>query len=331
MAVGGVDAALLPAALREAPADLAADVAPAAPLSPEVMFRDEFELAHSAPPKTEPELLQAKREARQDLRQAKRTLRREKNEANPERGQVIQKRAAVREARQDFRAAKRELEAARSGGLNEDAFTPAPARPTPTPVPTPTQTPVPVEPGLPQPANGLTLGRTLPNISQLTPAGAEDGGYANALANCGPASVAMLSRGQMNRFLDGKPVQGMSDAELIMRLGAHGQTDAEGTSPNGIVAMGEALNMQTSSLQGGFNQEYYDSVLAQGGSVVANGALERDGELFGHYVTVSAKTDDGRYMVNDPWNNETVFMSAAQLDTYLKSNPVNGGWSVGLI
>jgi hypothetical protein len=287
------------------------------------MFPDGFHLAAPGAAVAEPELVQAKLDARQELREARRDLRHERAEANPDPNQLIRKRAALREARQDFREARRELRQARSGGFAEDTFTAAPARQGPAPVA--------VDPAQQHPGNGLALGKTLPNISQLHPAGAENGGYTNGDMNCGPAAMAMISRGQMNRMLDGKPVKGMTDSELIMRLGAHGQTDAEGTSPNGIVAMGEALGMQTSSRQGGLDTQYYDSVLAQGGSVVANGALERDGQLFGHYVTVSGKDAQGLYVVNDPWTNKTFHWSASQLDAFLRSNPVNGGWSIGVI
>jgi len=260
--------------------------------------------------------------ARQDLRAAKRELRHARNESGPQ-GKVDRMVAHqdVRAARQDLAAAK-EAAATEAAGLpgSRDTFTGA----------APPSLVLDVLRGEAGPGRGLALGHELPAISQLHPEG-EAEGYSNAEMNCGPAAMAMVARGIPGGMLDGKPVAQMSDAELINRLGAHGQTNAEGTSPNGVIAMAEQMGMATSSRMGGFDAAYYDSVLAQGGTVVANGARDIEGQLAGHFVVVTAKTADGNYLVNDPWSGRTETYTPAQLDAFLLANPVNGGVSIGMV
>jgi len=180
------------------------------------------------------------------------------------------------------------------------------------------------------PGNGLALGRQLPAISQLNPRG-NDGTYTNADMNCAPAAMAMIARSIPGLTLDGHPVSQIPDAALINRLGKHGQTDAQGTSPNGVIAMAEQLGLSTSARRGGLDTNYVDSILAQGGSVVANGAYNINGELAGHFVTVSARTPDGNYLVNDPLLGRSVVYTPAELDAFLRRNPVNGGVSIGVV
>jgi len=249
--------------------------------------------------------------ARHDLRAARRDLRHARNESGLE-GKVDRM-----VARQDIRDAKQNLAQAKEAAA-ADTFAGA-ARPG-------SLAGGPVDAGV----AGQALGQQRPAISQLDPAGKEDG-YSNARLNCAPTAMAMVARGIPGGMLDGKPIAQMSDAELINRLGAHGQTDGGGTSPNGVIAMAEDLGLTTSTRGGGFDPAFYDSVLAQGGSVIANGARDIDGQLAGHFVTVTARTADGNYLVNDPWSGRTETYTPAQLNAFLLSNPTNGGVSIGVV
>ena len=272
------------------------------------------------------------RAAKADLRQAK---------AIPE--GTGGRRREIRQARREVRAAKAELAAADSGG---GAIRPAGLQAAPGASTVDTFAAGGRPPGAAVldddafdapdvvhgqgPGNGLALGRQLPAISQLNPGG-DDGTYTNADMNCAPAAMAMIARSIPGLTLDGHPVSQIPDAALINRLGKHGQTDQNGTSPNGVIAMAEQLGLSTSARRGGLDTNYVDSILAQGGSVVANGAYNINGELAGHFVTVSARTPDGNYLVNDPLLGRTVVYTPADLDAFLRRNPVNGGVSIGVV
>jgi hypothetical protein len=246
-----------------------------------------------------------------DLSDARHDLRVARRHSGPE------ARADRREARAEIEAAKAELDAALAGG---EAVAADPA----------VVTPPEIDDAPPQ-DNGLALGKTLPNISQLKPNGLAHG-YTNGEMNCAPTSMAMIARGlPPDTLLDGKPIGQMPDAELINRLGRIGDTDEQGTSANGVIAMAEELGLSTSTRQGGLDMEYYDSVLAAGGSVIANGAYpDEHGEAVGHFVTVTAKTNDGNYVVNDPRFGESFVVTPRQLDEFLRSNTVHGGISIGV-
>lgn len=174
----------------------------------------------------------------------------------------------------------------------------------------------------------IVLGGTLPAIDQQTPDG--NGRYLNGNANCGPTSMAMIARADPSATIDGVPVSSMTDEQLVMALGMAGGTGRSGTSPNGEIAMADALGYQTASALGGFHQGFVDATLAAGGSVIVNGAIPVDGQLSGHYMVVSGKDAQGDYAVNDPWTGETLTMTPGALDEFLTSNPVNGGWSIAV-
>jgi hypothetical protein len=174
----------------------------------------------------------------------------------------------------------------------------------------------------------LVLGGTLPAIDQQTPDG--NGLYLNGNANCGPTSMAMIARADPDATLHGVPVSSMTDEQLVMALGLSGGTSGSGTSPNGEIAMAEALGYQTASATGGFHPAFVDTTLAAGGSVIVNGAVPIDGQLDGHYMVVSGKDAQGDYVVNDPWTGQTLTMTPQALDEFLTSNPVNGGWSIAV-
>jgi hypothetical protein len=174
----------------------------------------------------------------------------------------------------------------------------------------------------------LVMGTALPAIDQQTPDG--NGLYLNGNANCGPTSMAMIARADPGATIHGIPVSSMTDAQLVMALGLAGGTGRTGTSPNGEIAMAEALGYQTASALGGFHPVFVDATLAKGGSVIVNGAIPINGEISGHFMVVSGKDAQGNYVVNDPWSGGTVTMTPQALDEFLTSNPVNGGWSIAV-
>ena len=176
--------------------------------------------------------------------------------------------------------------------------------------------------------NGRAVGHNLPTIDQLHPQG-EDGNYGNADMNCAPAALAMIARTHPGAMLNGQPVGALSDAQLISAIGQHADTNKQGTSPNGLIAAAEDMGFQTSAHQGGYNANYIDNVLAQGGSVIANGAYFIDDQLAGHFVTVAARNQDGSYVVNDPLQGR-VNWTADELNRFLLANPHNGGVSIGI-
>jgi hypothetical protein len=279
-----------------------------------------------------------------DLTAAKRELRQARHEPAGTPG----RRADIREARRDVRHAKAALNAETSGagtaGLHRDAFGEAIL----------TRSGAVIRPGVDDnfadfdagvdaavPGNdgavgpgfghgkGHAYGRNLPPIDQLNPAG-NDGTYTNGDMNCAPAALAMIARAHPDMMLDGIPVGQLSDAELVSAIGRHSDTNNQGTAPNSLVNAAEDMGFLTSGYRGGFDSNYYDSVLAQGGSVIANGAYYIGDQLAGHFVTVAAKNYDGTYVVNDPLQGRVVW-TADELNRFLRANPHNGGVSIGVV
>jgi len=250
------------------------------------------------------------------------------------------RRADIREAKRDVRQAKAALNAETSGagsaGLTKDTFgTAAPAGLRPVTaddfkngVDTKLLGEGVVKTGWGQNGNGKALGHHLPEISQLHPQG-EDGNYDNGDMNCAPAALAMIAREHPDMMLNGNPVGAYTDAQLINAIGQHAQTNFQGTSPNGLIAAAEDMGFQTAARQGGYNANFIDGVLAQGGSVVANGAYFIDDQLAGHFVTVAAKNQDGTYTVNDPLQGRVTW-TADELNRFLLANPNNHGVSIGI-
>jgi hypothetical protein len=268
--------------------------------------------------------------AYQDLVHARAELRHAKNE-RPGNGHRA---ADIRAAQQDVRRATAALDAQTSGGGAVDAWGDAvdqaanfsngaqnaiaPGKPT-------------VGDQLTALVSGgespLDVGHELPQISQLDPKG-KSGNYHNGDMNCAPAALAMIALGK-GATLDGKPVSQFSEASLINRIGDYAQTDKDGTTPNGVINAAQEMGFQTDALQGGLNRSFYDQVLGQGGSVIANGGYYIGDQLAGHFVTIAGKTEGGKYVVNDPLQGR-VEWSPYELNSFLKGNPNNGGISIGV-
>lgn len=174
----------------------------------------------------------------------------------------------------------------------------------------------------------VVLGGTLPTIDQQDPAG--NGLYFRGSVNCGPTCMAMIAREDPDATINGVPVSQMSDTQLVMALSVAGGTDRGGTSPNGEIAMAEALGYHTASATGGLHPAFVDATLAAGGSVIVNGGMPLEGDITGHYMVVTGMDTHGDYVANDPWTGETVTMTPEAMDAYLQANPVNGGWSIAV-
>lgn len=199
----------------------------------------------------------------------------------------------------------------------------------------------------------------VPAINQKDPnLDGDNADYKNGLFNCGPAALAQIARGKSmqdpnysltvteNGQTTTKKVADMSNEELVTTLGKIAQTDAEGSSPNGIIDAAAAMGLDVDQSEvkfdqnfdpkarnngSSFDQGWLDNQLAAGKSVVANGAFMVENpktgeqELSGHYVTVAGKNADGTYAVVDPWDGKAKNMTAAQLERFIEANDVNGG------
>jgi hypothetical protein len=148
--------------------------------------------------------------------------------------------------------------------------------------------------------------------------------------NCAPAALAMVARGDPHAMIDGKPVGHYPDAALINRIGEHAQTNFQGTAPNALIDTAEEMGFQTASRVGGLDTDFYDQVLQQGGSLIANGAYFIGDELAGHFVAVTGKTQEGKYVVNDPLQGRLEW-TPAQLNLFLRANQINGGVSIACL
>ena len=167
----------------------------------------------------------------------------------------------------------------------------------------------------------------VPYINQYRPDGAERG-YSNGSSNCGPTSMAMIARS----FGYG---EGLSDAQLINKLGGIGGTTGAGTSVNGIVAMATAMGKNAQMKGPGANVDWIRSQLEAGKLVVANGDYyampphQNESRTSGHYVTVAGIDDKGNFIIRDPADANVKTVTAEQLAHFLNSNP-NGGYQVSI-
>lgn len=138
----------------------------------------------------------------------------------------------------------------------------------------------------------------VPHIYQGAPQGLWTG-YRNGRANCAPSSVAMIGRAYGYR-------PDLSDARLVMHLGAIGGTNEEGTTFDGIVKMASALGRPV-ALGDTVPDPYWPAQQLEKGALIAAAgnpaALQRGQDkftLWGHAIAVVGIDAEGRYLVNDP-------------------------------
>ena len=159
-----------------------------------------------------------------------------------------------------------------------------------------------------------------PFISQLKPVGRPPE-YQGQMY-CGPAAMAMLARAR-GYGLD------LTDGQLIERFARVGGTDANGTSGNGLIAIGQELGM-TSRAAPGADLRFIDGELAQGRTVVAQGdywALPPHADPAkdaGHFILVQGQDPAGNYRVSDPMTEKISVVTADTLRNYIQALPTGG-------
>jgi len=162
-----------------------------------------------------------------------------------------------------------------------------------------------------------------PYINQIKPADRPPQ-YQGAMY-CGPTVMAMIARAR------GFAPE-LTDAQLIERFAKVGGTTPEGTSGNGLIAIGQELGMNARP-SAGADLRFIDGELAQGRAVVAQGdywALPPHadpGQDSGHFILVQGRDPAGNYRVNDPMTDKVAVITADTLRNYIQSAQ-GGGFSV---
>lgn len=194
-------------------------------------------------------------------------------------------------------------------------------------------------------------------INQNNPDGNGDtSNYAFGQTNCGPTSMAEIARGRSlqdpNYSITYKDEAGnmqtarvadLDNKTLVGILGRIGETNEEGTSPNGEIdmasALGEPVTDEEVHYQKGwekgqpshsFDGDWLDQKLADGEKVIVNGAYQvKDAQghdnLVGHYMTISGKNENGNYNVMDPWDGQLKELTKDEVKRFMEHNPYNGG------
>jgi hypothetical protein len=179
----------------------------------------------------------------------------------------------------------------------------------------------------PAPAPGPGAEVKAPYINQYHPNG-EGQGYHNGDANCGPTSMAMITRA----FGYG---EGMSDAKLINHLGGIGGTNGNGTNVGGIAKMAEAAGLKAETRGPGAQVGWIAEQLRAGKMVVANGDYHEmnphrnPNKTSGHYVAVVGIEADGTFLVHDPADKNVHRVSPDDMARFISSNP-NGGYQIAV-
>ena len=166
-------------------------------------------------------------------------------------------------------------------------------------------------------------------ISQLDPKASDDS-YTNGAMNCGPAAGAMIAR-------DCGYGEKMTDAQLVENLADVAQTDATGTSGNGMIAMYQEMGLETAST-GGADMSWINAQLSAGHYITALGDYwQVPGRIdplqtAGHYMDVTGYKEatpgkDATYRVSDPADQNLNFMSYAELQSFISAAP-NGGFAI---
>jgi hypothetical protein len=170
---------------------------------------------------------------------------------------------------------------------------------------------------------GADAGIRSPYLNQLDP-GNKLSGY-DGRVNCGPAVMAMLARSN-GYGMD------LTDAQLVERFARIGQTGPEGTTGNGLIAIGEEIGLKARASEGA-DLRFIDAEIQQGRPVVALGdywALPPHTDparSFGHYVLITGRDALGNYRVHDPMEEKVTVITPDTLRQYMQAAP-QGAFSI---
>lgn len=166
------------------------------------------------------------------------------------------------------------------------------------------------------------------------------GGTRFGFNDCGPASgvVALTALGLMPH----PGPQGAMGAIDRVRDAALGRDTVQSermgfdTLKRGVEAQGAVTSYVVPSAAGGRDLSGIDAALARGNPVIVGGDpktawsqdlarrgdyLDNDGQVGGHFVTVSGRADNGNYIVNDPLNARGAMeVTPTQLSSFLQSS-----------
>jgi len=124
-----------------------------------------------------------------------------------------------------------------------------------------------------------------------------------------------------------------SDARLINVLGAYGQTGAEGTTQNGLIAMALLLGLRLNIHGPGPDLRWIDDhlgkdqlVIAQGNSTGWSGVPTR--HRSGHYVLVFKK-EGQQYWLNDPLATAPLLKAPDELHNFIATHH-RGGFQIAV-
>lgn len=164
---------------------------------------------------------------------------------------------------------------------------------------------------------GADAGIRSPYLKQLDPA--DKLSEYDGRVNCGPAVMAMLARS------NGYGTD-LTDAQLVERFTRIGQTNQNGTTGNGLIAIGEEIGLKSRAAEGA-NLPWIDAELQQGRPVVALGdywALPPHtdpAQSFGHYVLITGRDALGNYRVHDPADEKVTVITRDTLRQYMQAAP----------
>jgi len=186
--------------------------------------------------------------------------------------------------------------------------------------------------------------------------GKNGGDYKFGQTNCAPTAMAEIARGRSltdpNFSIsfpgaDGKMqtarVADLTNDQLVSAFGKIGDTNDQGTSPNGVIDMANAAgepvtddevhydkSWKKGQPSNSFDQNWLDQKLKDGEKVIVNGAYQvkdADGHdnLVGHYMTISGKLANGNYHAVDPWDGKVKELTGDEVRRFMEHNPYNGG------
>lgn len=184
----------------------------------------------------------------------------------------------------------------------------------------------------------------------------KNGDYKFGQTNCAPTAMAEIARGrslQDPNFsitykddagkMQTSRVADLTNEQLVTAFGRIGDTNDQGTSPNGVIDMANAAgepvtddevhydkSWKKGQPSSSFDQNWLDQKLKDGEKVIVNGAyqvkdMKGQDSLVGHYMTISGKLANGNYHAVDPWDGKVKELTGDEVRRFMEHNPYNGG------